>query len=138
MGAILTNEGRQDVLTQYLSARGANHRIGLYTARAVYGVTAVLADITEATFSGYAIGTPTWVSFGIDANGNSDYAAAALTFTHNGGGTANTVIGYFVKDTASGKLLFLEDFGAPVTLNTNGQFVSVKPDMYGGLLAPPL
>lgn len=137
MTAILTNEGQQDMLTYLVVNQFPDVRCGLYTARSVYSKATVLANITAATFSGYAVTTPTWVSFGTDVNGKAQYAAPSQVFTHNGGGTGNTIIGYYLFNNSTGKVLWLEDFGAPVTINANGQHIDVKPDSFAGDLTTP-
>lgn len=138
MTAILTNEGQLDQLDTVLTAKSANLRVGLYTARSVYSKSSVLASVTACTFSGYAAQTPGFSSTGVDGAGRIVYAAASLTFTHNGGGTGNTVLGYYVYDTSTGKLQFLEDFSAPISMTSNGQTITVSPVWYYGDLTAPL
>jgi len=137
MTAILANEGQNDMANILHGAIDANLRIGLYTARSVYSKSTVLANITAATFSGYAVQTPTFAAFGLDANGKTQFAGVANVFTHNGGGTGNTVIGYYLYNTSTGFLYWLEDFGAPVTINSNGQHIDVMPNQYTGDLTTP-
>lgn len=138
MSAILPNEGQLDQIAKLLAAEGANLRVGLYTARGVYSKATVLSDITAATFSGYAAQTPAFSSGGLDGAGRNTYAASTMTFTHNGGGTSNTVLGYYLWNNSSGKVYFLEDFGAPIFLGSNGAHVTATPTWYYGDLTPPL
>lgn len=138
MTAIFSNEGQLAIITEYLAAQGANLRCGLYTARSVFSKAMVLGDITAATFSGYAAQTPAWTSNGLDGAGRNSWTAATMTFTHNGGGTANTVIGYYLWNSNTGKLLFAEDFAAPIVLSTNLAHTTVTPTLFDGDLTAPL
>jgi len=83
------------------------------------------SDMTEADFSGYSqvgitMGSPTEV-----ANKAKSVATAAAVFTHNGGGTANTIYGYYVYDTILGACLWAERFGSSQLMTNNGDEISV-------------
>lgn len=85
----------------------------------------VIGDFTEATFSGYAsvsmtLGTPTEVS-----HKAKSVAVAPSVFTHNGGGTSNTIYGYYVQDSFTGDLVWAERFGSSQLMAVNGDSISV-------------
>lgn len=83
---------------------------------------------TEATFSGYASAALTGASWGAASSGTIAYAQQ--TFTHNGGGTANSIYGYFVIQTTSGTLLLAErDAGGPYTITNNGDNIKITPSI---------
>lgn len=138
MPAKVHNEGRTEMLDTLVGAVSGDIKVGLFTAPATPGVADGMSDLTEATFSGYGRVHPTWSGLAIDANGNAKLVGTACTFTHNAGGTHNTVLGYFVTNESNGTLYFSELFSAPITLNANGQFVTVTPSWYLGKLDPPL
>jgi hypothetical protein len=85
----------------------------------------VLANFTEATFSGYASNAS--VNFGSAsevANKAQVTDAAARVFTHNGGATANTVYGYYYATAL--KVILAERFAAPVSMATAGDNISIQ------------
>lgn len=136
--SIFVKEGRKEQLQAIITQLGANLRVGLFKAIAVVDDTCVLANITDCDFSGYAVATPAFSDAGFSANDNYQESAAAITFTHNGGGTANSVLGWYLYNTSTSKLHWFESFGAPVTLATNGQFITVTPLIFSGEVTPPL
>lgn len=85
----------------------------------------ILSDLTVATFSGYSqqsvtLGTPTEV-----ANKAKTVGTAPQVFTHNGGGTSNTIYGYYVVDTSTGDLVWVERFGSSQIMTNNGDQISI-------------
>lgn len=91
----------------------------------------VAGDFTEANFSGYAAiaMAGNWSSTPSYAGGAATVQGPGIaTFTHNGGGTANDIYGYWLTRTSDGTFLFAEKNPAgPVTLSTNGQIYVVVP-----------
>jgi hypothetical protein len=81
------------------------------------------ASYTEATFSGYSgYQNIVWGSAFINGSTQGEIDATQLTWTHNGGGTANTIYGVYITD-ASDNLLYAERFPAPLTLASSGDAV---------------
>lgn len=138
MTMVLSDEGQDDILNQYITARSSNLRVGLYSSRTGSGKAVVLANVGAATFSGYAAQTPTWTVIADSTAGRSRQEAAELTFTHNGGGTSNVIAGWYLYDAGTSKLLFYEDFGATITMDSSGDNIKVKPTLYCGDLTAPL
>jgi hypothetical protein len=124
MTPIVVNEGELDMLA--VLKAGIVYKIGLFKNNVTVVDTTVLADLTEADFSGY--GAAQTLVFGTpftDGSGRGKMTAATITFTHSGGATANTVYGSFIKDSTTGKLLKAETWDTPFLMNTAGQFVTL-------------
>lgn len=138
MSAVFTLEGQKEILDQLISDLGSNCKLGLYKARSGTGKNVAYSDLTLADFSGYAVTTPTWATGTTDGNNKYNRVGTTSTFTHNGGGTSNTIIGYCVYDSATSKLLFYEDFGAPVSMSASGNTITVTPTWYLGDASTPL
>jgi hypothetical protein len=93
------------------------------------GVTDVIGDYTVATFSGYPGDvSPTWGTPFTNGDGKAETDAGTTTYTHNGGGTSNTIYGaYFV--TAGGVLVYADKFAAPIVMASNGDTFPYTPRM---------
>jgi hypothetical protein len=141
MSATLTYEGQQEMLDLFISTvTNAAIKVRLYTAKTGTGKNTALADFTEATFSGYTSGgyVSTFAAGSVDANDKWARVGSTVTPTHNGGGTSNTVLGYYVVDTANGKCLFYEAFSAPISMSANGNAIPITPTWYMGDASTPL
>lgn len=136
--ATLNNEGRQDQLDTMLSLLAASLKVQLVTSPTPNDRTKVLANYGICNFSGYADVTPTWGASSLDGNGNAKAVGSTCTFTHNGGGTSNTVVGYIVKDNGTGKVWFSDLFTAPVLMSSNGNQITLNPVLYLGDCTTPL
>jgi len=95
--------------------------------------TFVAASLTEMSTLGYAAKTLTktsWVSVA-GATGQvctSTYAQQTWTFT---AGTAVTVYGYFVTDTTTGLLLWVELFATAKVVQNTGDQIIITPTITG-------
>lgn len=99
----------------------------LFSSNTTPAETDTAATYTEATFSGYAAITLAGASWGAPSGGSITYGSQQ-TFTHDGGGTSNSIYGYFVTQLTSGTLLYAErDASAPFTLANNGDNVKITP-----------
>jgi hypothetical protein len=88
----------------------------------------VLADFTEATFSGYAQLAVT--DFGAAAtvsNKAKIICAAAKVFSHSGGATSNTIYGYHVVYLGAPTILYAERFASPIVMAVSGDVISITP-----------
>lgn len=86
----------------------------------------VLGNFTEATFSGYADAVIAMQTPAEVAGKAVSIDLVARTFTHNGGGTANTVYGYYVYDPFLGKLIWAERFAAPISMSAIPDIISIQ------------
>jgi len=126
MGLVVPDIGELYILASWiLGYAPTNLKVHLYQNNYTPVDSTVLGDLTEATFSGYAaaavtLGTPTEVS-----NKAKTVGTAAQVFTHNGGGTANTIYGYYVKDLSTGNLAWVERFGSSQIMTNNGDQISI-------------
>lgn len=81
----------------------------------------LLADFTEADFTGYASVTLAGWTTPVIISGKSSTSANPVTFTTGTVGTGNTIYGYYVTDSTNTKLLFAErDANAPIAMNVTG------------------
>lgn len=79
--------------------------------------TSVTGDFTEADYSGYGGEVvSSWTSVDLDLSGRAFTLSDVIPYAHDGGGTANTIYGYYVT-TPGGTLLFAERFGTPVVMD---------------------
>lgn len=115
-----------DIQTAYFVAQG--YTVGLFQNDWTPANTDTISAVTAATFSGYSglelltgPTSATWVS--PRALSNFD----PIVWTHNGGGTSNSIYGYYVVD-GGGALAWGERLtGGPVTIGVNGQTYTVTP-----------
>lgn len=87
----------------------------LCTAGPVLGGNMTPADFTEATYDGYAAASVTWGTPYTAGNGLS-YVDALISIPQTGSVTPQTVLGYFITDTAGTHVLFAEYFPVPVQM----------------------
>lgn len=84
----------------------------------------ILADLVEADFSGYGQGSVVpgdWFHVGTPPP-PAEYnmgATGDLFFSHNGGGVANTVYGFYLVDPAAGALVFTARLATPYLMASN-------------------
>jgi len=87
--------------------------------------TSVLGNFIEANFSGYNFVT-TAMGAAVEIGGKATSTdAAARLFTHNGGGTANSIYGYYVTDFAITKVVWAERFAAPISMSAVPDQISI-------------
>lgn len=107
-------------------------RIKLFKNSYTFAFATLLADLTIADFSGYAEENPgapvvTW-----DAGTNQAVITfPQVTFTHNGGGVANDVYGWWIEFTdpitSSVVIAMGGNFDSPLTIDSDGDVVNVQP-----------
>lgn len=126
---MLPDEGRLALHAVHRSD-AANWRVGLAKALGAAVRATVFADITEANYSGYARQAPAYGAGAINGAGEAASAGPDLTFQHNGGGVANTIVAIFVLDTISGKLTDVVLLAAAETFAAAGDKIIVTPLLY--------
>jgi hypothetical protein len=105
-------------------AAGQLLRLHLYQNDYFPDVADTIANYTEATFSGYT-GSQllAWSPAFINGVNAGEIDAAVLSWSHNGGSTANTVYGIYVTDSA-GNLTYAERFPAPLLVSSIGDTIA--------------
>ncbi len=93
--------------------------------------TTVAASLTEMSTLGYAAKTLTKTNWNAAAGAtgqpaSGSYATQTWTFT---AGAAVTVYGYFVIDSTTGLLLWVESFAVPKTVQNNGDQIIITPTL---------
>jgi len=102
-------------------------RIRLFKNNKTPAYTDVYADYTDADFSGYTgYAALVWGASFINGSNQGEIDATPVTWTHNGGGTSNTIYGIFVTDGAN-NLIYAERFPAPVSMSANGDSITYTP-----------
>lgn len=128
MAVVLPQQGELSFLADIRNSPDA-YALRLFQNSVTLGPLTVLTSLTEANFSGYAAATPTWTLPVIDGSGRAAMTASSMTFSHNGGGTSNTIFGYYFVHVTSGKLLFCESFATPKTMSVFGDSITITPTM---------
>lgn len=86
------------------------------------------ANFTEATFTGYAAVTLTGSSWTTTPGAPSSASYAQQTFTSSAGSQNESIYGYYIVQTTSGKILWAERFtDGPYVIVNNGDTVKVTP-----------
>lgn len=124
MPAVLVQTGMTNQLTD-IKAFQADWRLVLFQNNYNPVPGSVLANLTLATFSGYAPGNVVNGAVAINGGGIAQMSAGTVTFTHNGGGVANTIYGYAVIDNANNVLIWAERFAAQRSMGANGDSISI-------------
>jgi hypothetical protein len=90
----------------------------------------VLADLTEASFPGYAgqVGTFTTPPFTNGSNKAETDQDSSVTFTSTGS-SGETAYGYYITDTLNADLYWIERFASPVPFDQAGRFVTIGPQL---------
>jgi len=106
------------------AAKASLYEVRLYKNDQTPGVTDSAGAYTNADFSGYSsITSPSWPDASED--GGKWVIEMEFEFTHDGGGTGNTIYGYYVVDSG-GNLVMAHRFGSPVDMSSAKQlFVTV-------------
>lgn len=128
---VMTQQGDMIVLDMFSGAfPGGDIKLKLFKNNHVPDVTDTEGDYTEADFSGYSSTSPaiTWGAAFVNGDDKGEIDADVKTFTHNGGGTGNTVYGAYVTDDTD-RLIYAERFDAPVSMSSNGDAINYTAKM---------
>lgn len=126
MGLIVPDVAEQDFMAWILAqftAQGLH--LHLYKNNYTPVDASVLGSFTEADFSGYSAAVPSMGTQAEVANKCQVVDAMPRNFTHNGGGTSNTVYGYYVTKDVGPDLLWAERFSAPVSMAASGDNIQI-------------
>lgn len=125
-----------DVITAITGGGGVLNGalVGLFKSNTVLTPDTVLADLTEADFTGYAQSAAvTWGSPGYDVNKVPEVLGDMKVFNSGTPITiTNVVYGYFVVDGAGTTLLYAEKFATPASVINADQMLAVVPRVQGG------
>lgn len=126
MTLIVPDEGEIRLLDMLVNAVGmTNVRLRLFQNNITPDQDSVYATFTIATFSGYADTTPAMGAASTVSHKGKIVDGSARNFTHNGGGTANTIYGYYVVDTGTSKVLWAERFSSSQSMAANGDNIAI-------------
>lgn len=132
--AIIVPSASEKTLQEYMLGKGtpANQKLKLFTNNVTPDDTFVAASLTEFTATmGYADKTLTMASWTVTAGATGQPATgvyATQTWTFTAGGPV-TVYGYFVTDSGSGLLLWVEKFASSQTVQNNGDTIIITPTL---------
>lgn len=106
--------------------------VHLYVNNVTPAKSTVLADLTEATFDGYAnvnVLAAGWTAPYVNAAGNGEMSTLAqAAFNATGTTTSEMAFGYYVTDNPATVLLFAEKFAVAVPMGAVvGQHLGVIP-----------
>lgn len=103
-------------------------KIALFTDDIVPSRATVLADLTQPTYTGYAISAA--IVFGLaftNDNGAAEVLGDGKQFPCTADGASQTVHGYMCLNAAGTGVLWAERFDTPQTIATAGQNIFVLP-----------
>ena len=124
MALLIPNEGETAILTRILAT---NLSLGLFKNNLTPTDATVFADVTAATFTGYAAVTLTGGSWSVAAGAPAIATYAVQTFTCSAAGTAETIYGYYIYSGTT--LYWIERFPAAsiAAISASGQSRVVNP-----------
>lgn len=132
MTIVIPNASEIDLLKFMLGgATPGNQILGLFVNNVTPDDSYVLANLTEMSTLGYSskslsVGSWTYVAGTSGNPGVATYATQTWTFT---AGTLVNVYGYFIKDTTTGRLLWVEAFASAKPVQNTGDQIIVVPKM---------
>lgn len=130
MAMIICKEGRKFALD---AVNNLDLRVCLFVDDITPTADTEFADLTEADFSGYTNASITWNSIGLDGSGRARCVGDPVTFSHDGGGTANDVYlqGIARNNGGTYELLSIERLSpAPAVFNTDDDVLVKIPRLY--------
>lgn len=93
-------------------------KVGLIAAPFTVGPGLLLADLTEATFTGYAqVTVAAWSAPAIGPDGTPSVDGGDVVFTPSDAVTPNLIYGWFLVDSGGSNLLYAYQDDVPVPLD---------------------
>jgi hypothetical protein len=120
----VVNHGEQDMLTLICAA---GYTLKLFTSNTTLVDTLTAASLTEATFTGYSAKPLTGGSWSIAAGDPSTASYAQQSFVSTADQTAQTIYGYYLVATTSGRLQWAERFASPIVVQYNNDSIRITP-----------
>lgn len=137
MSLVTPDEGQLELLNNAViqtGFTGYTYLLDLYQNNYTPVQNSTASDFTIANFSGYSQETITRSQWTAPAN-VSDQATISCTlnpFTWTCGATTNTLYGYLIRSSITGKVLWAEQFGTSVVLTNGGLFLlNLNLNLYG-------
>lgn len=129
MAGVLVNQGETIMLEALVNKTAPQSLVlKLFKNNRVPAEADVETDYTEATFTGYASIALTPATWATTAGAPSDVTYPQQTFTSSAGAQNESVYGYYIIQTTSGKLVCAEKFAdGPYVIVNNGDAIKVTP-----------
>lgn len=114
--AIYTKEGSISELEAIQFIR--TYRVVLFKNNLTPDRDTVYSDLDLCDYSGYSpIAIPSWGTVAINGDGNAQSTAGSVSFTHDGGATANNVYGWALVIDTDDVISLIDRFpGAPLVM----------------------
>ncbi len=129
MALVTFNQGTELTLAAILNKTAPQDlKCKLFTNNHTPVIGDTEANYTEATFSGYVAASLAGAGWTITTANPSVASFAAQTFTSNANQVAQTVYGYYLVQTTSGKALAAELLTNPVVIQSNTDSITVTPN----------
>lgn len=124
MSVVVPNEGEIGILL-VLGTGGLT--LFLFKNDVTPNDSTVLADLTPANFSGASDtdGAYEISEFGTDGSGRGYCTTGQYVWTHNGGGTNNTIYGWCIKINDLSKIWKCGRFATPIVMDTGGKTIKI-------------
>lgn len=119
MSGIVPNQSKNDFLQAVISGTAMNGwKLRLFANNATISATTVLADLTEATFTGYAaVTTATWPAPALDGSNRGSSLNTQGQFTPTAGGGSGNIYGWYLTNSGGTVLYAVEKFASsPITV----------------------
>jgi hypothetical protein len=129
MALLVSNQGEEIALAALLNKTAPQDLdLCLFQNNYTPVETTTEADVTVATFTGYATIQLTAANWTITPGAPTEAAYAQQTFTSSAGSQNQSIYGYYLKQRTSGKLIYAERFSdGPYTIVNNGDAIKVTP-----------
>ncbi len=126
MGLVVPDEGEVHLLDMLVGGTDMTGlHLRLYKNNLTPDQDTVLSDFTEADFSGYAQVSPSFGSASTVSHKGKIVDTSARNFTHNGGGTSNTVYGYYLVNSFDNVCLWAERFSSSQVVAVSGDTITI-------------
>jgi hypothetical protein len=131
MALLVPNNGEGDGLKAFLNHTAATDPIlRLFQNNITPAETDTAATYTEATFTGYSSVTLTGASWSVVEGAPSSASYAQQSFTSSAGSQNQSIYGYYVTRTTSGRIAWAERFtDGPYVIVNNGDKIQITPSL---------
>jgi hypothetical protein len=123
---VVPNEGENDLLNLI---KAGTFSLRLFRNNHTPAAASVLADFTEANYSGYSAQTLSYGTPATNGSGQGQMTATIINFDHNGGATSNTIYGYYLVNTGTSKVVKAEKLDSTVSMAFLGDRIAITEKM---------